>query len=129
MINLEWYATLNKPLLTPPDWIFSPAWIVLYITIFVSLIIFTTTVTRKGKIKGYVLFILQLLLNILWTPVFFVFKNVGLALVIIILLDVLVYFTIKNFYKVSKQAGIILLPYFVWILYATYLNAGIYFLN
>ncbi len=129
MINLEWYATLNKPLLTPPDWIFSPAWIVLYVTIFVSLIIFTTTVTRKGKIKGYVLFILQLLLNILWTPVFFVFKNVGLALVIIILLDVLVYFTIKNFYKVSKQAGIVLLPYFVWILYATYLNAGIYFLN
>lgn len=129
MINLDWYANLNKPLLTPPDWIFSPTWIVLYITIFVSLIIFTTTVARKDKIKGYVLFILQLLLNILWTPVFFVFKNVGLAFMIIILLDVLVYFTIKSFYKVSRQAGIILLPYFVWILYATYLNAGICFLN
>lgn len=129
MINLDWYANLNKPLLTPPDWIFSPTWIVLYITIFVSLIIFTTTVARKDKIKGYVLFILQLLLNILWTPVFFVFKNVGLAFVIIILLDVLVCLTIKSFYKVSKKAGIILLPYFVWILYATYLNAGICFLN
>lgn len=129
MINLDWYNTLSKPLLTPPDWIFSPAWIILYITIFVSLIIFTTTISRKDKIKGYVLFILQLFLNILWTPVFFVFKNVGLALLIIILLDILVYFTIKSFYKISKQAGVILLPYFVWILYATYLNAGIYFLN
>lgn len=129
MYNTFWYDTLAKPFLTPPPEVFAPAWIILYITIIVSLIIFTLTKTRKNKTIGYFYFLIQLLLNIAWTPVFFYMENIILALIIIILLDIFVFFTIKEFYKISYIAAGILIPYFIWIIFATYLNIGILILN
>ena len=129
MYNTFWYDTLAKPFLTPPPEVFAPAWIILYIIIIVSLIIFTLTKTRKNKTIGYFYFLIQLLLNIAWTPVFFYMENIILALIIIILLDIFVFFTIKEFYKISYIAAGILIPYFIWIIFATYLNIGILILN
>ena len=129
MFNTIWYDTLAKPFLTPPSEVFAPAWIILYITILASLIVFTITKTRRNKIKGYTCFLIQLLLNIAWAPVFFTMENIVLALIIILLLDIFVILTIKEFYKISQISAGILLPYLIWIIFATYLNIGILILN
>ncbi len=129
MIDLNWYSTLNLPPLNPPSWIFAPAWTALYTTIFISLILFIIKRTETPKVLGYVLFFAQILLNLGWTPVFFTFHKIGLALAILILMDILVYFNIKEFYKISKKSAYFLIPYFLWIIFATYLNAGILVLN
>lgn len=128
-MNYTWYQTLIQPPLTPPAWVFPPAWTVLYILIFISFLIFAVTPYEIRKTKGYVLFVSQMLLNLAWTPMFFALKNIGFAIVIIIALDILVLMTIKEFGKVSKTAGKILIPYFLWLIYATYLNIGFFLLN
>ena len=129
MLDLTWYTTLEKPALTPPVWVFAPAWIFLHITIFAALLLFTVTRTRKSKIMGYTYFILQVILNILWTPSFFILNNPALALIDIIALDIFVLLNIIEFYKISKFSGLLLIPYLLWLIFATYLNAGILILN
>ncbi len=129
MLDLTWYQTLTKPLFTPPSGIFTPVWIFFYVLIIVSLLIFITAKTPLSKKEGYTYFGLQILFNILWTPAFFVLHSPLLAFIIIIVLDILTFMNIREFYKCSKLAGLLLLPYFLWILFATYLNGGIIFLN
>ena len=129
MFNSIWYQTLNRPFLSPPAWIFMPMWTILYITIFISLIFYAKSNKSQDKKWGYTLFILQMLANFAWSPVFFGLKNIPFALAIVILLDILVLFNIIEFYKNSKIAGFLLNPYFVWILFATYLNFGYLILN
>ena len=125
----DWYFSLIKPPLTPPAEVFSPAWGILYTTIIISLIIYSAQITTRDKSRGYWLFWLQILFNILWTPVFFGMNNIGLALIVIIALDVLVFLTIKEFYNISKLAARLLIPYLLWIIFATYLNIGFLVLN
>lgn len=129
MLNYDWYKTLIQPPLAPPGWLFAPVWTVLYILMLVSLFFYAIERTNKDKSWGCVLFFLQLILNFIWSPVFFGMKNIALALVIVILLDILVFWNIVEFFKVSKKSGIILIPYLVWILFATYLNIGLLILN
>lgn len=128
MFNSAWYYNLLKPPFSPPDWVFSPVWSVLYFTIFISLLLYIFKPAKNKKI-GYIYFILQLILNLLWTPAFFYLQNIKLALIVIIFLDIFVIFTIKKFYFVSKLSGLILIPYLIWILFATYLNIGYLVLN
>ena len=128
-IDYSWYSALIQPPLKPPAWLFAPVWTVLYITMAVSLFLYARKYTIKNKAWGYVLFFMQLLVNLSWSPAFFGLKNVGLALALIILLDILVLFNIMEFFKISKSAGRCLIPYFIWILFATYLNLGIFILN
>ena len=129
MFDMTWYDSLIKPFLNPPAWIFTPAWIFLYFTMFLSLVFFTIKRARADKTKGYIYFILQLLVNFLWTPAFFMMKNIPLCLLIIVILDILVVLNIKYFYKVSRTAAFVLIPYFLWLIFATYLNIGILILN
>lgn len=129
MLDLTWYTSLTKPALTPPSWVFAPAWVFLYVTIFIALLLFTLTESRKPKFLGYTYFIVQMVLNILWTPSFFILNNPTLALIDIIALDVFVLLNIIEFYKVSKFSGLLLVPYLLWLIFATYLNAGILILN
>ena len=128
MFNSIWYKTLIKPPFLPPNWIFSPVWTLLYILMFSSLFIFSIS-EGEGKFEGYLAFFVQFLLNLLWTPAFFGLKSIGLALIIVILLDITLIFTIKEFYCYSKTAAYLLIPYFLWVLFATYLNIGYYVLN
>ena len=125
----EWYSTLIRPPFTPPSWVFTPAWSILYTLIIISLIIYVYKTTDRDKSKGYWFFAIQVLFNILWSPVFFGMKNIWLALIIIVILDVLVFINIKEFYKVSKISAWLLVPYMIWILFATYLNIGFLILN
>ena len=129
MIDYNWYNELTKPYLSPPSWVFTPVWVILYIMILSSLIIFISSPTIFSKNRGYILFTLQIILNFLWSPAFFLMKNIGLAFVIIILMDIAVFFTIIYFYRISKLAAYLLIPYFIWILFATYLNFAFLLLN
>lgn len=128
MFDSIWFHNLIRPELAPPDWLFAPVWIVLYITIFVSFVLYCLKKVPDKK-AGYLFFSVQLLLNLTWTPIFFVLKNILLAFIIIILLDIFVFLTIHKFYSISKLAGILLIPYLLWILFATYLNGAYLVLN
>lgn len=129
MIDLNWYSTLFKPALTPPALVFAPAWIFLYITILASLVLYIVKKSRKTKAIGYTYFAMQMIFNILWTPAFFVLHDLTLATIIVVVMDILILLNIIEFYKVSKFAGIILIPYFLWSIFATYLTIGILLLN
>ena len=128
MFKSVWYYNLTKPPLAPPDWIFPPVWSILYFSMLVALLLYLFKPSQNKK-SGYIYFIAQLILNLLWTPAFFYLQNIVLALIVIILLDIFVILTIKSFYKVSKISGLILIPYLIWILFATYLNIGYLVLN
>lgn len=125
----QWYPTLQKPIFTPPNWVFGPAWTVLYISMGVS---FFMIWKKIGKIKfsqPYFLYAIQLLLNFLWSFFFFYLENISLSLFDIILLWILVLWMIQRFWEIKKIAGLILLPYLFWISFATALNIGILILN
>lgn len=128
MFNSDWYYSLIKPYLVPPDWLFKPTWIILYIAILIAFILYYKESSLNKK-AGYFYFTLQLVLNLIWTPVFFGMKNILLGLVVIAFLDIFLFLTIKKFYSVSKTSAYLLLPYFTWVLFATYLNIGYLVLN
>ncbi len=128
MYNSTWYMNLTKPVFSPPNWVFTPVWSFLYITLFSALSIYIYSY-GENKNLGYLFFIIQMLLNIIWSPVFFGLKSIFGALIVVILLDIFVILTIWKFFKVSKIAGIILIPYLIWILFATYLNIAYLILN
>ena len=129
MYNPIWYKTLIKPHLTPPAWVFAPVWAMLYTLIFLSFSLYAIKSYDNSKNWGYVLFFTQLILNFCWSPIFFNLHNIGFALAIIITMDIIVFLNIIEFFKVSKTAGLLLIPYFIWIIFATYLNAEFFFLN
>lgn len=128
MFNSIWYENLTRPFLSPPKWLFVPVWGILYLTIFISFILYFLK-KDKNKRKGYIYFSIQIILNFLWTPAFFGAKNILLALIIIILLDIFLILTIKNFYPTSKIASLLLIPYLIWTIFATYLNFSYFILN
>ena len=128
MFKSAWYYNLLKPPLSPPDWIFPSVWLILYFTIFAAILLYIFKPAENKEI-GYIYFTLQLIFNLLWTPAFFYMQNIGLALAVVIVLDIFVFLTIIKFYSVSKLSGLILIPYFIWVLFATYLNMGYFILN
>ncbi len=128
MDNMLWYHNLNKPFLNPPDWIFAPVWALIYIMMIVSFIIFLKS-GGGNKSGAAILFMSQLVLNLIWSPVFFGNMNPKGALIVIILLVITLLWTIIAFYKYSKTAAILLIPYFVWVIFAVYLNFEIVRLN
>ena len=128
MFNSTWYKSLIKPPLSPPDTVFGPMWSFLYFCIFLSLVLFFIK-NESNKKFGYALFFTQLFLNFLWVVAFFSFKSIVLGFCTIVFLDITVFFTIIEFYKNSKLSAILLFPYFIWILFATYLNFEFLVLN
>jgi len=124
-----WYKTLHKPFFTPPNWIFSPVWISLFILMGISLF-FVWRRTDHPKFKiAFMFFFVQLILNVLWSAAFFGLRAPLLGLMDIILLWIAILLTIQNFLKVSKMAGLLLLPYLLWVSVAALLNFSLWFLN
>ncbi len=126
----DWYLTLNKPSFNPPNWLFAPVWTVLYILMGVA----AGWVWGKGFHHKYVKtglyhFGFQLLLNALWSIVFFGLKSPFYALWVILALLIMLILTIRWFKVVSKVATILLIPYLVWVCFATLLNYKIWELN
>ena len=129
MQNIEWYNNLNKPFLNPPDWVFAPAWTILYILITISFILFIRDGMNKQKVLPLLFFLVQIILNFLWTPAFFIFSQIKIALIILIFIWIFLLLTIITFYKHSKTAAILLIPYFLWTSFAFYLNLELLRLN
>ena len=124
-----WYNTLVKPALSPPNWIFFPVWTLLYVMMGISLyFVWRKGFNNKTKTAIY-LFSAQLLLNFLWTFLFFGLKSMLLAFVEIIILWIMILVTILRFYKISKLAAYLLIPYIVWVSFASYLNFSVFLLN
>ncbi len=125
-----WYATLNKPPFSPPNWLFAPVWTTLYILMGISLYLVWTKGTKIKKNKEAInLFLIQLGLNFLWSFIFFGFKNPSLAFLELVALWVVLLITILRFLKISKTAGYLLIPYILWVSFATILNLSIVLLN
>jgi tryptophan-rich sensory protein len=125
-----WYATLAKPTYNPPSWVFAPVWTTLFLLMGISAFL----VWRKGIENPRVnlalrFFIIQLILNSLWSVLFFGLRSPLLGLVEIIILWIFILLTILYFFKVSKIAGILLLPYILWVSFAAVLNFSIWRLN
>ena len=126
----DWYLSLNKPSYNPPNWIFGPVWTLLYILMGIA----AGIVWAKGFYHIWVKtalynFGFQLLFNALWSVVFFGFKNPFWALLVILFLLALILVTIKWFNVVSRTAAYLLIPYFLWVCFATLLNYRIWELN
>lgn len=126
----DWYLTLEKPSFNPPNWIFAPVWTLLYILMGIA----AGLVWAKGLHHLWVKtalyhFGFQLLLNGAWSIVFFGLKNPFWALIVILSLLILLALTIRWFKVVSKLAAYLLIPYFLWVCFATLLNYKIWELN
>ena len=124
-----WYAELHKPSWNPPSWIFGPAWTLLYVMMAVA----AWLVWREGGWRtqrlALGLFLLQWLLNALWTPLFFGWHRLGLAFAEIIILWLALAATVFSFWRVRRSAGLLLLPYLAWVSFAAALNFTIWRLN
>lgn len=122
-----WYAALERPFYAPPNWVFGPVWTLLYIGIAVSGWLVWRRIGLRSAAMG--LWGAQLLLNALWTPLFFGLNWLGVALVEMAVLWVAILLCIRLFWNISRPASILLMPYLAWVSFAWLLNAGFWWLN
>jgi len=125
-----WYAALEKPLFTPPNWLFAPAWITLYILMGIS----ASVVWRRGlddtRVRtALIAFLVQLVLNASWSVVFFGLEAPLYGVIVIVALWIAIVLTIVKFFRISTLAGALLLPYIAWVTFAASLNVAIFILN
>ena len=125
----RWFAALAKPALIPPGWVFGLAWTILYILMALAFAIVLHARGARGRGMAIAAFIAQLLLNLLWSPLFFRAHLVDQALALIVALSVIVAITTTLFWRVRRLAGLLLLPYLCWLVFASYLNYEIGRLN
>ncbi len=124
-----WYAGIAKPSFNPPGWIFGPVWTILYVLMGVSLFLVIKNGFSKKNKTALNYFSVQLILNALWSILFFGLKNPLLAFIEIIFLWFFILMTILSFYKISKWASYLLVPYLLWVSFASVLNYFIWMLN
>jgi tryptophan-rich sensory protein len=124
-----WYQQLTRPYLTPPNWVFGPAWTILYIMIAIAIIVYYQASGKQHVLLTTIILAVHLIANFSWTPLFFGAQNPLLALLDILVLDVTLVVLIFLFWKASTIAAVLLIPYLFWVSFATYLNAGFYWLN
>jgi len=125
-----WYASLARPPLSPPNWLFGPVWAVLYVMMAVAAwLAWRVPVSGNGGQPALALWGAQLAVNALWTPVFFGLRLLGPALGVIVVLFGAVAATAVAFWRLDRVAGYLLCPYLAWLGFASYLNAGFWWLN
>jgi len=126
----DWYATLNKPSFTPPDWLFGPVWIILYLLMAISaFIVWQKRLANPAVRVALILYLIQLILNALWSVIFFGLKSPLVAFIEILLLWSAIVVTILAFARVSITAALMLVPYILWVSFAAVLNFSIWLLN
>ena len=125
----SWYKLINKPFFNPPNWIFSPVWTILFIMIGVSFYLVWEKDFGKNKKQTLIVYGMQIGLNFLWSILFFGLRNPLLGLIEIIILWCTILFNILIFHKINKTAGYLLIPYILWVSFATILNLAIFILN
>jgi tryptophan-rich sensory protein len=126
---VSWYSHLNKPFFNPPNWIFGPVWTTLYLLMGLSLFLVLEKKLKKQKNFLVALFSIQLFLNFLWSVIFFGLHLPAIALIGIAMLWISIALLIVDFWKFSKPASLILVPYLCWVSFASILNLFIVLLN
>ena len=125
-----WYNGLIKSGLTPPGWVFSVAWTVLYILLGWALYLIIKSARKNSeKIRSYVLFVIQLVLNAGWSYVFFGLHFPAFALVILMVLFLISCWMAREFHRISRYAAYLVIPYLLWMMFAFYMNAYIVLMN
>jgi tryptophan-rich sensory protein len=118
-----WYAGLRKPFFTPPDWVFAPVWTALYTMMGVSLFLIWRKGLRDNNIReAFIMFMVQLILNTGWSIVFFGTHSILGGFLVIAVMCMAILFTTVLFYAISPAASILLLPYLLWVSFASVLN-------
>ncbi len=126
----EVYQTLNQPPLAPPGWVFPVAWGILYALMGIAAgLIYLNRGSAQAREQALIYYGVQLAVNFSWSIVFFRFQAFWLAVIVILILDLLVLVTRRHFARISTTAGWLLVPYLLWLLFATYLAIGVFFLN
>ena len=125
----SWYPTLNKPFFNPPNWLFAPVWSSLFFLLGVALFLIWRQQHKISIKRALTAFTIQYLFNILWSAAFFGLQQPLIALIVIAILWFLILWTIIEFAKISKIAGWLLVPYILWVSFASILNAAIVYLN
>ncbi len=125
-----WYAGLAKPSFSPPNWLFAPVWLILYTLMGVAAYLIWEKGIGKKKVKtALTIFTIQLVLNSFWSIIFFGWRLPQYAFLEIIVLWFFILLTLLNFYKISRTAGLLLVPYLFWVSFAALLNYSIFKLN
>lgn len=125
----EWYETINKPDWNPPGWVFGPVWSMLYTLMGIAAWLVWKKHGLTKAAPALAAFMVQLLLNGLWSQIFFGMQEIGWAFFEIILLLAAILSTTVLFFRKSKWAGWLMLPYLLWVCFATVLNGTIWFMN
>ncbi len=130
MDSMETFERINQPPLSPPGWLFPVVWTILYILMGISAYLVTTSsATDKQKRNAFIVYGTQLFFNFLWSIIFFNREDYLFAFVWLVILWALILTNIILFYRISKPAGLLLIPYLLWVTFAGYLNFAIYLLN
>ena len=128
--DMDLYSQIVRPELSPPGWIFPVVWSILYLLMGISLyLVWNSNTTYNDKRRAYIFFGVQLFLNFIWSPIFFGAQRFLLAFIVLVLLWLFTLGMILSFYKISKPAGLLQIPYLLWLTFAGYLNLAIYILN
>lgn len=124
-----WFYDLNKPFFNPPSYLFGPVWTFLYILMGVSLFLILQTQKKYLLKKAVTIFTIQLVLNFLWSFIFFKFQLLGASFIEIMILWICILQMILVFYKINKMAAFMQIPYLMWVSFASVLNGAIWWLN
>jgi translocator protein len=125
-----WYSTLSKPSWAPPNWLFGPVWTTLYILMGIALFLVWREGLNRSDVRFAILiFAVQLVLNLLWSIVFFTYHSLFGGFIVIMILWIAILANIIAFSIISRTAGLLLVPYIVWVSIASYLNYSVYILN
>ena len=124
-----WYAGLLKPSFNPPNYLFGPVWSLLYLLMGYSFYLVLKSDSSEDKKNAVRVFVIQLVLNSLWSIGFFGLRSPILGVFVIIPLWMFIFVMITRFYRINKIAGLINIPYFLWVSFASLLNISIFILN
>ena len=125
-----WYESLQKPFFSPPNWVFGPVWTVLFTLMAIAAYLVWTKGLKEPAVRNaLIVFLVQLALNSLWCFLFFGLRSPLYGLVDILFLWAMILVTIAQFSKVSTPAALLMIPYILWVTFASGLNLGIFFLN
>jgi len=129
MYNREWYSSLRQSPITPPNKVFGIVWPILYILLLISFILTIRSKRCKGFCTALIFFIIQMVFNLLWTSVFFAWKQIILGFIFIMIMIILTIVTMVLMRKISLTATCLLIPYIIWLCFAGYLNGYIMVMN
>ncbi len=126
----NWYAALQKPAFTPPNWLFAPAWITLYLLMGIAaFLVWRAGLGNQSVRTALIIFLVQLVLNSLWSVVFFGIQSPLCGVIVIVILWLMILLTIFKFARISAAAAWLLVPYILWVSFASALNISIWILN